>query len=376
MTRRFRPSALLLAALLTPLVACEAKKSETPLSPSIAGPIAGVEITAPRLLQPAAGIKLKESQQPITLVVENSSSNGVRPIAYTFEVATDSTFDVKMYARSGVLSGGDGRTQVTVDRLESGRSYHWRVRADDGANSSTFSVASFELLPKPQLDPPPMISPANASQTSSRRPEFVVGASDRNAGVGDVSYEFQVSSNTSFTALVATGSEREAGGSTTFRLGTDLSAGTTYYWRARAFDTDTGSGWSAIQSFSTPSGGGGPAPGPSPGPAPGGPCSGDAQAIVECERAKYGHMNTSQIVAFMKAVADSLNANGIPGGRFGILLKPSGNNCGGYSCDIICSGQGGSQRQWDILSDVEGTQGAMWAELPSSHIAVRTCEIR
>jgi hypothetical protein len=87
-------------------------------------------------------------------------------------------------------------------------------------------------------------------------------------------------------------------------------------------------------------------------------------------------MNSSQIVAFMKAVADALNRNGIPGGRFGLLLKPSGNNCEGYSCDIICSGQGGGQRQWDILTDVEGAQGPMWSELPSSHIAVRVCEIR
>ena len=125
----------------------------------MAGPIAGVEITAPRLLEPASGTKIKESQQPITLLVENSSSNGVRPVAYIFEVATDATFGTKMYARSGVLPGSDGRTRVTVDRLESGRSYHWRVRADDGANASSFSTSSFELLPKPQLDPPPQHTP-------------------------------------------------------------------------------------------------------------------------------------------------------------------------------------------------------------------------
>ena len=136
-----------------PLAACEAQKSENPLSPTVAGPIAGVEITAPRQLQPAQGTKLKESQQPLTLVVENSSTNGVRPIAYSFEVATDTAFETKMYARSGVTPGGDGRTTVTVDRLESGRSYYWRVRAEDGANSSPYSTTNFEILPKPHLDP-------------------------------------------------------------------------------------------------------------------------------------------------------------------------------------------------------------------------------
>ena len=45
------------------------------------------------------------------------------------------------------------------------------------------------------------------------------------------------------------------------------------------------------------------------------------------------------------------NAAGVSGGPFGILEKASGNNCGGYSCDIICSGQGNAQKQWDVLID-------------------------
>jgi hypothetical protein len=299
----------------------------------------------------------------------------VRPIAYTFEVATDDTFQTKMYARSGVLPGSDGRTRVTVDRLESGRGYVWRARAEDGANSSSYSASSFELLPKPQLDPPPLLQPANNQQTPSNNPQLTVGAASRNAAVSSVSYEFQVAQDPAMTTIVASGTSGESGGSTTFQLSA-LPGGTTFYWRVRAHGDEVTSGWSAIQAFRTPAASG-PAPGPSPGPAPGGPCnSSNPTAIVECERAKYGHMNSGQIVAFMKAVADALNRNGIPGGRFGLLLKPSGNNCEGYSCDIICSGQGGGQRQWDILTDVEGAQGPMWSELPSSHVAVRVCEIR
>jgi hypothetical protein len=87
-------------------------------------------------------------------------------------------------------------------------------------------------------------------------------------------------------------------------------------------------------------------------------------------------MGGGEIVAFLRNVADSLNRNGIEGGRFGLLIKDSGNNCGGYSCDILCSGQGGGQRQWDVLIDSDGSQGAVWAELDRSHIQVRTCEIR
>ena len=69
--------------------ACEAKKSSNPLSPSVAGPIAGVSITTPQLIEPTNGVKYKESQQPIKLVVGNATTNGVRTLSYMFEVAAD-----------------------------------------------------------------------------------------------------------------------------------------------------------------------------------------------------------------------------------------------------------------------------------------------
>jgi hypothetical protein len=67
--------------LLAAIAGCEVDKSENPLSPSIAGPIAGVEITAPRAVEPAQGAKVRHSQQPIRLMVENAATNGVRPLS-------------------------------------------------------------------------------------------------------------------------------------------------------------------------------------------------------------------------------------------------------------------------------------------------------
>src|SRR5215208_4886698 len=105
-------TAVLCAALTCTLAGCEAQKSSNPLSPSVAGPIAGVEITAPKLLEPSQGFKFKASQQPIKLMIENSSSSGVRPISYIFEVASDNGFGNKVFARSGVVPGEGGRTTV------------------------------------------------------------------------------------------------------------------------------------------------------------------------------------------------------------------------------------------------------------------------
>jgi hypothetical protein len=378
MTRR--PSkfqALLPAALMCTLVACQAKKSENPLSPSVAGPIAGVNISEPHLLEPTQGFKFKENQQPIKLVIENSVTSGVRPVTYIFEVASDSNFSNKVFARSGVAQG-DGRTSVQIDALELGRPYYWRARADDGANSSTFASAGFEVLPRAVLTVPSAASPVNNAALTDRRPTLRINNSTHNSAVGDVSYFFVVSKDQAFTQIAATGIARE-GGVTQWTVDRDLDYAWTYYWRVRATDGEITTDWATTASFKTPAapaptgggGGGGGIP-------PGAPCdSQNPQSIVECERAKYGHMSHGQMLDMLRATARSLNRNGISGAPFGILRKNGGNNCSGYSCDVLCSGQGSGQRQWDVIGDIEGSQWPGWGG-PNTvpNIRVDICEVQ
>jgi hypothetical protein len=302
------------------LAGCEAKKSESPLSPSVAGPLAGVEITAPKMLEPAQGFKFKETQQPIKLLIENSSTTGVRPISYAFEVASDENFASKVYARSGVPPGEGGRTSVTVEKLDLGRGYFWRVRAEDGANSSTFAASTFEVLPRALLTPPRLQSPVGGATAPSKRPELIVGASDRNAAIGSLRYEFQISSNASFGAIVASGVRDEGGGTTGFTPDADLVSNTLYYWRARASDGDTTSSWAGAESFRTPSAAPAPTPGPGPTPGSGGSCaSNNGDAIVSCVAAKYpsalaAGVSLSQRIANMEFLRDRVIEAGICGG--------------------------------------------------------------
>jgi len=374
MTRR--PSkfqAFLPAALLVTLVACQAQKSENPLSPSVAGPIAGVEVSAPRLLEPTQGFKFKENQQPIRLVIENSVTTGVRPVSYIFEVASDSGFANKVFARSGVPQG-DGRTSVQLDALELGRPYYWRAKADDGANSSQYSTAGFELLPRPVLTVPVPVSPAGNLTITERRPTLRVNNSTRNSAVGDLSYFFVVAKDQAFTQISATGVVGE-GSPTQWTVDRDLDYAITHYWRARSTDGEVTSDWSPSTLFRTPNA---PPPGGGGGGGGNGTCDGnDPLKIVECERAKYGHMSHAQMLEFVKASTRSLNRNNISGAPFGILRKGGGTNCGGYSCDVICSGQGSGQRQWDILGDIDGSQWPGWGgpnTLPN--IRVDVCEVQ
>src|SRR5512144_1837046 len=100
--------------LLVALAGCQTSKSSSPTAPTVAGPIAGVTITAPGLVSPAQGFKFKESEQPIQLVIQNATTSGVRALSYTFEVASDQGFTSKVFSRSNVAPG-DGRTTVTID---------------------------------------------------------------------------------------------------------------------------------------------------------------------------------------------------------------------------------------------------------------------
>ena len=367
--KNLRPAAALPAALLVALVACEAKKSSNPLSPSVAGPIAGVEITAPVLLEPAQGIKYKESQQPIKLVIQNATTNGVRPITYTFEIATDNTFATKVFARASVPPGDGGRTSVQADRLDVGRAYYWRARADDGANTSLYSSAQFEVLPKPDLGVPGLVSPINNDRVTSSSPALLVSNSSRNSAVGPLRYDFQVAKDAAFTSMAASGTVDEGSGQTQYVVGSALTANLTYYWRARATDGETTTAWSGAQTFRTPTA---PTPGPSPGPSPvpGGTCAlGNGPAIVNCIMAKFpdrlaAGVSSSQRQANMVFLRDRvIEAGKCSGLEYGWNLKRGGPE---LSIDVIAWKRSDGNMGVDIGFDYDNTSAPLrlvWSEV-------------
>ena len=94
-------------------------------------------------------------------------------------------------------------------------------------------------------------------------------------------------------------------------------------------------------------------------------------AIVQCRRAQYGFMSVPQRVEFLRRIAYDLNRAPAEHAPYGLLIKTSGHNCLGYSCDIICSNTG-MHRQWDVLTDEDASQLPVWSRL--GQIAVRPCE--
>ena len=99
---------------------------------------------------------------------------------------------------------------------------------------------------------------------------------------------------------------------------------------------------------------------------------GSEPGIVECRRAQYGTIPHDELPEFLAKVAYDLNRAGMEHAPYGRLIKTTGNNCHGYSCDIICAGQGSGQRQWDILIDEDSAQIPVWNRVGES--VSRPCE--
>lgn len=353
---------LLFLPLLVLLTGCELTKTENPLSPSVAGPIPGVEISAPKLLEPIPNAQISGTSQPITLLIENAYSTGQRPLSYSVEVATDTGFSNMVFLREGIVPGDNGRTSLTLpNALGSGRAYYWRARAQDGANAGPYSSSTmFNVFTPVSFDKPGLVSPVGNAKVTTYTPEFRFTNAPRQGNPSLVSYVIEVATNSAFAGIIAAWQFPEQANETRFTAASGLPAATTLYWRVRAFEGGALGPWSDTGSFVTPTptaptGGGG-------GTTTGGSCNNTSQVgIVTCRRNQFtGHMDAGQVIVFLKGIATDLNRLGTWGTGYGLLRKSNGASCGGYSCDIICQGSGTSQKQYDVLIDSDGTQGPIW----------------
>jgi hypothetical protein len=339
---------LFLGSLVLSLAAgCAVEKSENPLTPTVAGPLPGVGISAPSTVDPAQGTKIPVTSQPISLTVVNATTNGVRPLSYLFQVATDVNFSNLVFSRDNVTPG-DGRTSVRLpDSLPTGRSYYWRARAADGANTGAYSNPTlFDVFTPVLIDKPIPISPIGNATIDTLQPRFRTNNAARSGPAGPISYEVQVADNAGFANLFADWAFPETPSTSSLTSPVALASSKQYFWRIRAYETTVVGPWSDTQGFKTAAPA--PVPTPTPSPGPGTTCSSRVPIdIVSCQRALYPpQLSPAQAPNLLRAIAVDLNRD--RPGYYGRLVKTSGNNCGGYSCDIICGMDG---HLWDVFTD-------------------------
>ncbi len=360
--------ALAVAGLSLAAAGCQVTKSSNPLAPTVAGPIAGVVISAPDLLEPGPGWQIQPRDQPLKLMIQNAGTSGVRTLSYTFEIATDAAFTQVIYKKTGVAAGNGTTILQLPDSLPTGRTYWWRARAEDGANTGEYSkVVSFTALAPVVLGTPNAISPTGSITTLA--PEFKISSGGKSGPYGRVWWTLQVANDPAFASMAATFGADENGGEKTINENYVFLNNHTYYWRVNATDTGDSravSPWSATKSFTTayvapappPSGGGGGGPigngnWQSCGSTPG-------DTLVQCVRsAVYVESTERNAFDITKRVAWLLRGQG-----YGLLIKNGGENIiswQGYSFSIsrIVTPNGSLVK---VLSDAGtgGGNGATW----------------
>ena len=238
--RTFAARSVLVLALAAGLSGCETERSLNPLSPSIAGPIAGVTISSPTAVAPSGGLLIKVGDQPIQLSFSRAISNSERPFWYEVQVSRDTAFaDVAHRADEVASSGASADAYELTAMLDPEQMYYWRVRALDGANTGPYSAtAVFQVFTPLVVGQPMPMAPVGGAMTATRRATLVLDNASIAGPTTSVVYRFEVSTDPGFGGVVASLTV-PAGGATTTATTGDLAWETPHYWRSRAIAQGT-----------------------------------------------------------------------------------------------------------------------------------------
>jgi hypothetical protein len=189
------------------------------------------------------------------------------------------------------------------------------------------------------------------------------GATPNFASSAALQYEFELTGPDGF---------RETSGvigSPTWQQSQTLEYATQYTWRLRAVQDGAAGPWSSNSTFTTTE-----LP-PEFRCRP--PFMSAPLDIMLCHLDLIGEFDEPEHhVLWLSRIARDFNFAGVPGGPYGILQKRTGNNCEGYSCDILCSGQGNNQLQFDVLVNDEIPVWGGGGSDVHDGIRVDVCEIQ
>jgi len=286
----------LVAATLL-VVACETEHSSNPLSPNIAGPLAGITISAPTPVQPVDGQLLAVDSGPVTLTFQSAVSNSPRPFWHELQIAEDGEFEriLRTFEEIASAEGGLVISVALAITLDPGSTYYWRARALDGANTGPYSNGvHFEIFMPVTITAPTLNLPADGATTQTKTPVLSVNNATVSGPASNTIYRFEISSTSSFASLTSSWSVAPSTGPITSVQVSGLDSNLTYYWRVHVRATGrTGEvvgPFSATRSFRTPfSAPPPPPPGPAPPPAPGG----GAADEINLSQVTWLHTNVS-----------------------------------------------------------------------------------
>ena len=196
--------------------------------------------TAPTLISPA-NLSTAQLTSP---TLSWSAVNGT--INYGLQISTNANFSTTIVNLTGLTT-----LNTLVSGLTAGTTYYWRVNASNSAGvgpwSAVFSFATATVVTPPPvgsiLSVPTLQLPADRATGISRTP-ILTWSPIPGAGT----YDVQISTSTAFTTNIVnlTGVSANVA-----QITTTLASRRLYYWRVRAVNGTSVSGWSAVRRFTT-----------------------------------------------------------------------------------------------------------------------------
>jgi hypothetical protein len=166
---------------------------------------------------------------------------------YTLQISKNNTFT--MIVNTATVMTSNYTPAVDLPR---NMTLYWRVRAN-GANPSAFSATrSFSTGNSPST--PVLLSPANNVLSPTNTPVLQWKLVTLGAGTTFDHFQLQVADDPAFGSPLVDDTGLTTNSLTnTLTVSPALTAGTTYYWRVRAFETlGDVSGWSSVWKIRTP----------------------------------------------------------------------------------------------------------------------------
>ncbi|MBI5361008.1 MAG: hypothetical protein HZA48_10550 [Planctomycetes bacterium] len=195
--------------------------------------------TPPELVNPYNN----EANVKTNVVFGWKSSVGTNPITYSLELYEDSNMTTLAYSAENMES-----TYLEVNGLGATKTYYWRLKAVNGFGESDWTdlflfttLVVTEVVSTPTL--PVLSLPADDSSIAVSP---VVFSWEPSTGGTGITYQLQVSTSSSFTAVI---SNLQNISDEQIAVAVNLVAGVKYYWKLRSHNEYGYSSWSETWSF-------------------------------------------------------------------------------------------------------------------------------
>lgn len=180
------------------------------------------------------------------LVSDADTTNEVKLVVEVSQTS-DLSSGVSTFESPSVLQGNS--TTAVSDFLMNSGVWYWRAKAvDSGGMESAYSAIRQLTINNNAPNAPTNITPADSSEIASTMPEFTASLSDIDGN--DCLMEVDISTDSGFSNIISTlqSTYVNSGLTATVVQSSPLNAGT-YYWRARTYDREFYSSYSATRTL-------------------------------------------------------------------------------------------------------------------------------